>query len=80
MSRVTGVSRATDSANAYLYSGQDSEKMQEINDALQKYNPALVGSQIIAADKFDAEASVISSAKKDGDGRVLPKNQMKELR
>ena len=31
MSRVTGASRATDSGNAYLYSGQDSEKMQEIN-------------------------------------------------
>ena len=44
MSGVTGASRATDSGNAYLYSGQDSEKMQEINDALQKYNPALVGS------------------------------------
>jgi hypothetical protein len=44
MSRVTGVSRATDSSNAYLYSGQDSQKIQEINEALQKYNPALLGS------------------------------------
>jgi len=44
MSRVTGVSRVTDSSNAYLYSGQDSQKIQEINEALQKYNPALLGS------------------------------------
>jgi hypothetical protein len=35
---------------------------------------------MIASDKFDSEASVISSAKKDANGRALPKNQIKGLR
>lgn len=38
--------------------------MQKINDALQKYNPSLVGSQMLANDRFDVEASVISAGKK----------------
>ena len=42
--------------------------MQQINDKLQKFNPALVGSQLIANDRFDLEASVISSGKKPRGG------------
>lgn len=38
--------------------------MQKINEKLQKFNPALLGSQMIANDRFDIEASVISSGKK----------------
>jgi len=68
MSRMTGVSgnkaRVENSSNAYLYSQNDQQKIQEINDALQKFNPALIGSQLIANDNFDTEASVIKSGKK----------------
>lgn len=69
MSRMTSLGaggRATveNSTNAYLYSQNDQEKIQQINESLQKFNPALVGSQMISSDKFDTEASVISGGKK----------------
>ena len=41
MSRVTGVSRVTDSSNAYLYTGQDQDRVQKINEQLRDYNPTL---------------------------------------
>ena len=69
-SGATRASRAADSSNAYLYSQGDSGRMQQINDKLQKFNPALVGSQVIANDRFDLEASVISSGKKKTRGGV----------
>ena len=47
MSRVTGVSRVTDSSNAYLYSGQDQDRIQKLNEQLRDYNPTL-GSAINA--------------------------------
>lgn len=64
MSGRTGASRAPDANNAYLYSQGDQGRMQRINDALQKYNPSLAGSQMLANDRFDVEASVISAGKK----------------
>ena len=80
MSRMTGAGggRATteNSSNAYLYSQDDQSKIQEINDALQKFNPALVGSQMISNDNFDTEASVIASGKKP---RGLSKNKLSGL-
>ena len=64
ISGKTGASGATDANNAYLYSAGDQGRMQQINDALQKFNPSLIGSQMIANDSFDVEASVISVGKK----------------
>ena len=44
-SAATRQSRAaTDAQNAYIYSQGDQGRMQQINDKLQKFNPALVGS------------------------------------
>lgn len=74
----TGATRAsgaaTDAQNAYIYSQGDQGRMQKINETLQKYNPALLGSQVIANDHFDIEASVISSGKKKprGGGPAAP--------
>ena len=44
LSKMSGISRATDANNAYLYSMNDQQKIQDINDRLQKFNPGLVGS------------------------------------
>ena len=63
MSRQTGASRITEGSNAYSYANNDQQQMQELNTALQKFNPGLVGSQV-TADNFDTEASVIDSGKK----------------
>lgn len=35
---------------------------------MQKYNPSLVGSQMLANDRFDVEASVISAGKRGPGG------------
>ena len=72
LSKMTGVSRMTDANNAYLYSLNDQQKIQDINDRLQKFNPGLVGSQIMSSDNFDTEASVISGGKN-------AKNKMREF-
>ena len=51
--------------NAYDYGGELSGKMQDINEKLQKFNPSLIGSQIVGqSDGFDTEASVIDSGRK----------------
>ena len=68
MSRVTGVSRVTDSSNAYLYTGQDQERVQKINEQLRDYNPTM-GSAINSSQQYDQEASVIHRGRQD------PKNQ-----
>jgi len=49
--------------------------MQELNEALEKYNPALLGSRI-TGDNFDTEASVISSGKK---GMKLTRDRLNEF-
>ena len=66
MSRVTGVSRVTDSSNAYLYTGDDQERVQKINEQLREHNPTL-GAAVNAS--YDQEASVIHKGRQD------PRNQ-----
>ena len=70
MSRIT---RTTD-ANAFLYSENDQEKMADINERLQKYNPSLIGSQITNDHMSDA-SSVLNDNNKGG----LTKNRLREF-
>ena len=51
--------------NAYDYGGEVQNKIQEINDKLQRFNPSLVGSQIVADDTYDTEAAVIETGRRD---------------
>lgn len=51
--------------NAYDYGGEVQSKIQEINDKLQRFNPSLIGSQIVASDTYDTEAAVIEMGRRD---------------
>ena len=65
MSGVTSATRAINSNNAYLYAAGDQQKIQDINERLQAYNPSLAGSAMMSNDNYDKEAQILPSHKRE---------------
>ena len=65
MSGATSGTRAVNSNNAYLYAAGDQQKIQDINERLQAFNPTLAGSAMMSNDNYDREAQILPSHKRE---------------